>query len=262
MNGYLGGLIARHLEPLPLAIRPRLRSRFETPAILGLGAAPGPEEIAVERIAEPPSISPRQASGEMAGPPVPETAITPVRPPVSSTRSAAPPRMTAPAETPGGRSAHRQPQDAAPETGTDVDATRPASTAPVTRIDPRPSDAERHEQRNPTPIQPRKAPPERIVVERETRTQEHRLETVERGIVTPPVPRPPVAAARSMPQVATPMIEPTAAVRPAITVTIGRVDVRAVVAPSSPPQMPQPASRPAAPSLEDYLRDRSRGTSR
>ena len=261
MNGYLGGLIARHLEPLPVAIRPRLRSRFETPVISGLGAAPRLEEIAVERIAEPPSVTPRQASGEMAGPPAPETAVTPARSPVPSNRPEPPPRVTAPVEVPAGQSVRRRPQDADPESGTDVDAARSAVTTPVTRIEPRAPDAERLEQRNSTPVRPRTTPPERIVVDRETHTHEHRLETVDRAVVTPPVARPPAAAARSMPQVATPMIEPAAA-RPAITVTIGRVDVRAVVAPSSPPQMPKPVPRPAGPSLEDYLRDRSRGTSR
>jgi hypothetical protein len=245
-----------------VAIRPRLRSRFETPAIPEIGVAPGLGEIAVERIAEPPPVTPRQAAGEMAGLPAPEPAITPARSPDPSSRAAPTPQVIAPVEAPAGRSARRQPQETGSEPGTDIDAARSASIAPVTRIEPRPPGAERHEQRNPTPIQPRTTPPERIVVERETRTQEHRLETVDRAVITPSIPRPRSTAARAVPQVATPMIEPAPAARPAITVTIGRVDVRAVVAPSSPPQMPKPASRPAAPSLEDYLRERSRGASR
>jgi hypothetical protein len=47
---------------------------------------------------------------------------------------------------------------------------------------------------------------------------------------------------------------------PTIRVTIGRVDVRAVM-PEQPARLPQPEARKAAPSLEEYLRQRSAKTS-
>ena len=53
-----------------------------------------------------------------------------------------------------------------------------------------------------------------------------------------------------------------AAAEPAIQVTIGRVEVRAVSAPATPSRVQQQPTRPAAMSLDEYLRRQEQGGGR
>ncbi len=265
MNAYLGGLIARNLAPPVTAVRPRLRALFETPFVPGhgdSGAGAGLAEITVERLVEPAPVSPRRAAIVRATPAVagPAEAAAPIIAPV--TRSAAPPQAPPAADDPV--LANREPTgtDEAPDRSTNIGFVRPPTMAPSPAVERGGPTRELPAPQQVARVQPAPPSPERQIVERATHTSERRTSIVERSTVAPPVTRPPVATTLAASRVATPLIASAPPARPSITVTIGRVDVRAVVAPSPPPQVPRPAPKPEAQSLEAYLRERSGGPSR
>jgi hypothetical protein len=55
-----------------------------------------------------------------------------------------------------------------------------------------------------------------------------------------------------------PVVDRDAVPGPTIAVTIGRVDVRAVLEPPTPARPPAPAPKPPVQSLDDYLGERGR----
>jgi hypothetical protein len=86
----------------------------------------------------------------------------------------------------------------------------------------------------------------------------HLTTIVERTAAGPPHHSVPIASAlRPEPPREQPAMLLGAA-QPSVSVTIGRVDVVAVVEPAAPPPAARPQPRPPAPSLEEYLRERTR----
>jgi hypothetical protein len=265
MNAYLGGLIARNLASPAMAIRPRLRSLFETPLVSGFGDSvegAGLEENTVERFAISPPASPRQAPSTRPAPMAPEPAEASAQSVIPVARVEPPPEANPSSDAPLRRDPQTRQTDHAREPKTDLSTVRssmPESAHPVDRGHPV------TEQLGAQPgarFKPSTSPAQRLVVERETHTSERRTKIVDRSTVAPPATRPPVATSLAATRVAVPLIESAPAATPSITVTIGRVDVRAVVAPRPPVQIPKPAPGLAAQSLESYLRERSGGASR
>jgi hypothetical protein len=267
MNGYLGGLISRHLAPTSTVIRPRLRSRFETSGPTGLDdpALDGElGEISLERIAQSPAASSRQDEPASSTPAPHGSAEMPAQAAPLLPQPGPPPQTSIPVSAPIMRQADERRTSVGRETAREPDVVRPLAPSPAS-----PRESTRHvsdvQELRPANLLP--GPPatrERVVMGQEARPSERRVESVERSVVAPPVVRHAAATATSFaaPRIAHPLVGPVPDTRPSVTVTIGRVDVRAVVAPQSSAQTPRPANRPAAPSLEDYLRDRTRGAPR
>lgn len=252
MSGYFANLVEQ-LRPVAGAgaIRPRPPARFE---------APEPSEDIV--------VSPRERFGPLSTVPASEAAVAP-----PSTRS---PTLTATNET------HRTMPRASPP-ATSVPKPAPIPPAPVPPVEP--------SARRPA------APTPPVVVERQTVRVETRREIEHRATALPPkavaadrsnarptadsgplaaplepLPPPPVVpqvtvapAPPPVPSfVADTFTRPTAApppsLAPTVEVTIGTVEVRAIVAP--PPAIaPRPAAREPAPpiSLDRYLAGARRG---
>jgi hypothetical protein len=191
-----------------------------------------------------------------------DPAAAPARSVAPVARIEPPPQTNPLSGAPIGRNSEPRQTDDPRESSTNFSTVRPATPDSLTRVERGHPTTEPPGAPNAVRFQPLTSSSERLVVERETHTSERRTEIVDHSTVAPPVTRPPVATPLAATRVAIPIIESAPAARPSITVTIGRVDVRAVVAPGPPVQAPKPTPMPAAQSLESYLRERSGGASR
>jgi hypothetical protein len=263
MNAYLGGLIARNLAPPAMAVRPRLRSLFEPPLVRGIGdSSEGSEleESAAERLAESPPASPHHVAFARTAPVAPQPAEGSAHPVAPVARIEPAPEVHPLSDAQSERQPGTRRTDAVPELNTDLGPIRPAMPEPPHWVERGYPINEQRGAHSGVPSEPSPSSPDRLVVERETHTRERRTEIIDRSTVAP-VTRPQAPPALTATRVAMPRIDVAQAASPSITVTIGRVDVRAVVAPGPSVQVPRPVPRPAAPSLESYLRERSGGTS-
>ncbi len=264
MSDLLSSLASRAIGNLP-TVQPRLASRFEpSPLAASLGfAEPAGEEIETIRTAPPVEAAPA-AWPEATGEPTRRSTVeTPPR--LNSLPHSAVPEsvsLVSPPTTLFANDALEQPslpvRDWTGPEPNPVSVTAP-SVSPQTdmvvdagplRIEP-----------NSGPV----GPVERIVHERVIRElieHDHEVERVETRSGDVPSVLPVSVASRQLTgqpphrDVTPVQFEPTP---PAIHVTIGRIDVRAVgpAAPAAPP--PRSTPRPAGPSLDDYLRQRSGG---
>ena len=258
MSDFLGNLAARAVAPSN-AIRPRLPSRFESPATAERTALDAEQEPSADAariedrgrvsqipFAPTPSPTMRERSIEIARPIVAaEPAASVVSPPVN-VPLADPPPFVAPI-TP------TKPQP--PEKGI-----QPAPTpllAPVPTLPVRPVLLS---QETPIPATRSSRPPEPV-------TPREAGETPPRKRVEPVVPqrivaveKPPVAAAvASSPEATGAACEtPAETAAPIIRVTIGRIDVRAVLPSAPAPTRKAPTASPVL-SLDEYLKQRDGG---
>lgn len=260
--------LAREALGVPMAIAPRGRSRFEAPSSpLNLAAesedvsaavsdvAPPPAGIVAEprRIgATPPRAAPHEHAWETAtdGEILPQPEFEPAETPHEPV-SSEPVRMM-------GEPAHPAAQAARPA----AEAARPApaplvarpqaaaqplrSTAPVARADEMRDDGAPPPAMSDAPALPqRRLPPDAEPA-------------APRAVVPEILRRETAAPVHAEPQHAQPAPQPHAAqTPPAIHVTIGRVEVRAVTPPAARPA-PQPKPVKPAMSLADYLEQRNR----
>ena len=284
MSDYLANLAAKALGRTE-SVRPRVASRFEPVGTLPpLPAEPaGLESVSVQQPSDPVSTirasAPPAAIGTDRFPPV-VTAIAPAAMPASSRlgeRSgevATGPHLVKPAEGDAGAEPKASPG-------------RAGSATPVTQEDPTPT---RRSPRPETPVgvelaglKTEKAPvadtnsqPDRASAQVEARMRgiEGRLASLEasaRGhpatqreaaslipVVTRPLPQPvPAPVPRTAPPVGASPIERRDR-PPQVSVTIGRVEVRAAFPP--PVQAPRtPTGRGAPTTLAEYLKHRERG---
>jgi hypothetical protein len=258
--------LAREALGVPMAIAPRGRSRFEAPSSpLNLAAesddvsaalsdaAPPPAGIVAEprRIgATPPRAAPHEHARETAtdGDILPQPEFEPAETPHEPVSSGParmmgePARAAAQAARPAAEAARPAP---APFVARPQAAAQPARpTAPVAR-----ADEMRDDQAPPTAMPNAPAPPQR-------RLPPDAEPAAPRAVVPEILRR--ETAARAEPQRAQPAPQPHAAqTPPAIHVTIGRVEVRAVTPPGAR-SAPQPKPVKPAMSLADYLEQRNR----
>lgn len=230
MSGYLASLVdrARGLGP---TVEPRLRSAFEP--------KPRDGEPWLESAAEaaPPAATPRTRDREPAkAKPENDDAETRV---VSGV-----PRGTAPIPRDEKRPVLKNP--------------RAVADAPIAPRDP--EDVGRVEERKAPPPAIRAAerfvPPPQI---RSPATERGSTRESARATASPPVvgsPLPPRETSRRQREVRAARAEVSQ--RPVVRVTIGRVEVRAVVSGAAPPRMPAPPAGPKL-SLDEYLSRRNGG---
>ena len=249
MSDYLATLVARIRPPAP-PIEPRRSSLFESPAREAAAAAIAGDVLSPQA----PSV------------PLPRTAATPEAP-----LQPAPPVQSAPvpAQNPPARSPEPQRQVESPPPVPLLEPVRSVTRSPAPANPPRENDRLVPLPAPPGPVASAVAPSSRVLIA-----------TILREPILPtaaPEPRRPGEAVLppppAVPLLAPPVVrlldagpgrhesrpdEPASDVLPAIHVTIGRVEVRAVI----PPQRsasPQPAARKASPviPLDDYLRQQS-----
>ena len=249
-----------------MGVQPRMRSMFESPRpVVPWSGIEEAGMIELDQIPAQPRLDSVARSPVSFTPPTLPTAPAPD--PVRATVHAAPVPQPMPV-TPPGRATEvpvpalqNPPGEIVPvrQTSSEVPVNRESSpdsprlpVASVQQESPRPGSTD------PRPVVTR----EQVVIRQET--------SVDTPVVGVPerVPKAPVAerspAQSVQPAIANLGIETVRipeSLSPAITVRIGRVDVRAIVAPA-PAQVARQVSRPAPPSLEDYLRDRGRERSR
>jgi hypothetical protein len=284
VNDYLGTLIQRARGETP-RLRPlaeTIYARAQTPAPLPLELdveveaqatssnrpttppaataanappkAPRPETEEPTQTATAP-LTPQPQAAEPA-PPAPRTPTPP--PPAPVTPLAVRAQPTLETTQPRGQ---QQPRSQAPSPK-DYVAPLPSRREDATRTDrPRPSPAT-----SPPPQQSRTEPPEppsvpvKTVERRDTPEQRPTVAPAARIMVDSPHPK----------QLRTPALQPrqSAASEPPteerISVSIGRIEVRAVLPPAPAPSPPVPAAREKPPllSLETYLERRSREVTR
>jgi len=297
MSTFLATLAARSLAGAPAAVRPRLRSRFEPAplaAVLPRLAAPplpgGPAERRWPGGRDNPAVA-GLATGALdvpagwgSGGPVPLAGPSVrrgiARPPGSA--EAEPAGMTAPRAPDAAAPASPGPPTPAPRHAwegrpatavvfptTAATSTPPSPGGPPGPV-PRPGPAEPPGRDRPAEaaaadaggdwVAPVRAPGSLVPLDtarqpplgRETRNP---TTVVQRAMAQPPSRRgAPVVPAR---QAEPPVIDRIAAAPPSIAVTIGRVDVRAVLEPEPAARPPAPAPKPLTQSLDDYLSERS-----
>lgn len=277
MSSFLTNLAVRSMASATAAVRPRLRSRFEiAPGIVPAESSTPSVAVQANRLPKDPPDAPpnrpdRSGPATAANPihhadqPLPATrahASAPVEP--SHDDSFRPPDFSA--DRPGA-SADR-PGTSAERPGSSTASPDPALTAqPPRRIGSgqagEPVRAGQRAIATPEPTLPRSDPAA------DASTAPVRPRSVDHREPDPPDSGPPRVGTGSSPQRASRLIpvaahrppppapEPAAAT-PAVVVTIGRVEVRAVVdRPPAPTARPAPV-KPPVQSLDDYLGERSR----
>jgi len=286
MSNFLTNLAVRSMASATAAVRPRLRSRFEagadivpaessTPSVAVLadrqpGDPPDAPPNRPDRSGPAPAVNPMHradqpipASQAHASAPVEHNDDDSFRPPDSSADrpdfSADRPDLSA--DRPGSSADRPVSSGANP----DPDRTAPKARRIGSRRPGEPAHAGQRSIGGPEPTLPGPDPATRSsMAPARPRPIDHR----ESGA---PDPGPPRVGTGSAPQRAAGRVTPVAAHRPpplataptaatpAVVVTIGRVEVRAVVdRPSAPTARPAPV-KPPVQSLEDYLGERSRG---
>jgi hypothetical protein len=264
MSDFLSSLAARALNAAA-TVRPRLASRFEPTPFARPLASEGPFEMEAEHpaIAAPPVTIPRTPLADTLGrtpaasrhelvsppPDTPEPRRLSAPEPAPSSSLGAPPALPVAAVALPPRPGTTAPPSATVSrlvpAGSEPDAAprRSGASLPAPISEPTPTRRPAllsglREQAAPPPL-----PPER---------------TPHRGSDSPPPPQRPalarVSAASLQPAVV--RREEVRETSPVIQVTIGRIEVRAVVSTSPPP--PAPVPRRPTTSLEDYLRTRDR----
>ena len=244
MSDYLSNVAAKSLNLIE-PIHPRLASRFEPlPAIDWLTAG-----LPLE--AEPVEEAPRPASMAF------EAAQLSVSAPVSAPPTAAPRQpLAAPmavVPTTPDRSPVDQPlQSLRNSTTGDV-------VPPSARSSTRPSSARRHEARQqgrPTSLPIQDAP---LATQTTGDAPSSVIPSIPATVGARPAVAPHVESVTPVTPATPTVSPPVSQSAPTIRVTIGRIDVRAVM----PPAPPAPRSRPSRPgptlSLEDYLQQRREG---
>jgi len=252
MSQFLSRLIARNLGTLPV-IRPRIPSLYEAHRDRGDAVAmPFDAEFReVETVAVGPSAPPAEEIAEPSGAPARQS------------RGAEPDSRldSQPIEEPGERKPV-MPGPAMPLPGRRLSPLRVQAAPPAQQKSL--SQSRQAEERRPLPSSVSPAASEApLAVDSEANIELSRTYP-QRDITEPPVRRPFLRSTGSARQ---PMVKPPytnsasprpGAEEPSIHVTIGRVDVRAVV-PETPVSRPNTArSRPYL-SLDDYVRQRNRG---
>jgi hypothetical protein len=253
--------LAREALGVPMPVAPRGRSRFEAPSSpLNLAAESEDMSAAVSDAAPPPAgiaaeprrssaMPPRAASHEHAretasdGEILPQPEFEPAETPRESARpSSEPLRMMSEPARPAAEAARPAP---APFVARPQAAAQPVrSAAPVAR-----ADEIRDDEVPPPAISDAPAPPQR-------RLPPDAEPAAPRAVVPKILHRETAAPAHA--ERAQPAPQPHAAqTPPAIHVTIGRVEVRAVTPPAARPA-PQPKPVKPAMSLADYLEQRNR----
>jgi hypothetical protein len=248
MSDYLGNLAAKSLGVAETALRPRLASRFEPLSL----AAPPLEVESTEVAPRPVDAPPRRTA-----PPerVEEDRSVPARSRRSRKRAAEEPETMPEAPGPTPARGRFEPRSAAPS--------EPSPLVPLSHV-------ERTARPVAEPEKPRPvlgpAPRQDVPVASSLSHQEKGKEG-EASRAQKPVDRNPLES-RTAPTALRPRVtvvergpfparREAPAPAPIIQVTIGRIEVRATPPPAQPPRQ-----RPAAPSalsLEDYLRQRSKG---
>jgi len=255
MSNFLNNLAGRALHTRE-AIRPRLPSLFESQGAGGFAAAAAPPAVELT------SPAPANAASRTIYTPAPQHAAPtsePRRRPDEEASQNAASRARVETQTGGREEVRREP-------GATVDDTRAAPEQPTraaqagrvethvrVNVSGRGPDADEHANDGAREESARAASAE------DARGLEARLGALEAALTRDAGRRETVRA------VSQPVAPPAAAAlfeareeSPHITVTIGRVDVRAVTA--APPQpRPAPAPRPATQTLEEYLKQRERG---
>ena len=279
MSDYLSTLAARSLSLVPVAA-PRLTSWYE-PASAAMGTTSLPTGPLVEPVLDrPPRATGLPVTGE-----APRTRETPTAPPMT----AAPHARPRPAEDPavgrprveGARVADRitaaspATNPAAPANATPPPVVVPAARAPRSEQEPAPASARARDAESDARTDSR-APQTFGLADVVRRLTEDRLTALERSRGADVVRAQPAVDPR---EPATPAVRPPAALEPrpvsaavraasdtpvgdtqlpAVRITIGRIEVRAVM-----PQPPAPVTRPVSPSIpggtsrDEYLKQRS-----
>src|SRR5687768_11641142 len=169
MNAYLGGLIARNLAPTATAVRPRLRSLFETPPVPGIGDPFGGEGLAestVERFAQSPTASPRGAIVALPAPMAPEPAASAAPSVAPVARIAPPPEANPLTDAAVERNRETRRTDDAREPSSERSAVSPPMPWSSQRVDRGHPIAEQPAAQHGGRVQPATPSPERLVVER------------------------------------------------------------------------------------------------
>jgi len=255
MSDFLGHLAARIVDP-ERAVRPRLASRFEpvspaAPALPDNGGLQGPSLVEVR--AEEPAIAPppaRSLRPATAAPAAPEATAEEAE------------REPAPAPSRRRRARRRSGAEDAP-----------ALSAPL----PRPRQEPLQAQVRPAPSRPRMGPTPSSEPDGAPAVREPADSPSSRGRrlsardgpepADSPAPRPPPTFAAPPSGTTAALLAPPARAvlaprakqppEPTIQVTIGRIEVRATPPPA--PSTRPPTTAPAAVSLDEYLRQRSKG---
>jgi hypothetical protein len=269
MSDFLATLAARAAETVP-TVRPRLPGRFE-PSRREQTAAPGDAfEVVAEALA--PATLPLPAPHLLPSSTPP--GLLPQQPyprgPFPSTEGTRRPAALEPTPVPVSRHAEVEPSVVLPRTSvrTPPPVAEPPIPVAVRSGAPdaaRPEPAPRSPQRSPleseaTPPQILPAPLTVPAEQTSGRTSARSQTPPESGTdgATRERKAPAAAAPLVIPQHIPPAREPPESeVAPTVQVTIGRIDVRAVLTPSAPP--PRPAPQQPRTTLEDYLRARGGG---
>jgi len=279
MSDYLGNLVARHFEAAP-SIRPRLTSLFEPSS----GTQTSMHQPPVEIETAPADVTPNESMPELD-----TQAHAPRRVefhPVRMDAQVEPAALGADTETPSLDVPVRAPDPRA------IDPTAPVAQRPLSKpltLDPAAAKSEKPAMQEPLPVlrpaidQNDRASsdvaynPNRLTLERDfRRIVDERLAVADMRRYAPdrsaelrnPEPVLPMAPLRA-PSQHTPVVKSLAvpgtvpitepAVAPTIRVTIGRIDVRAVMPTPGRPRS-KPAERRPALLLDEYLKQRSGGS--
>lgn len=270
MSDYLTQIAARSLN-LANTVQPRVSSRFEPLAGIADHLVPQPDLFEVEQVIERdlPPVPSRMWRSSPSEASVSDSAIQRnVSVPVVAVRRNLQEAAENPA-APDRAMTHSPPaQPQGPRPMAKQETSRPSTTAEASAAeksgqDDRPS-VERPES---LPVaEPRQSTPQILkVVERfsTVATADHQAMTPREGMPERPIPLKSVSPVAPLAIAPAPSGERSAAAEPvnesarSIQVTIGRIDVRAIMPATAPPVAPPAKTR--IQSLDDYLRERSGG---